>query len=111
DRVLWISKGPTNDQCTAVDLADFDKALSMLRSLRLKETCQITKKRDIYFLDEFHITLDKLEGLGSFVELAVMTDNEGDLPALRGDLQRVAKELDLHRSAEIFQSYRQLLFG
>lgn len=111
DRVLWISKGPAKDECVAMDLADYDKALAMLKSLGFEEKRQIAKRRDIYFVDRFHVTLDDVEGLGSFVELAVMTDDEAALPALRDDIRKAAEKLDLLRHKEEFQSYRQLLFG
>nr|WP_321442986.1 class IV adenylate cyclase [uncultured Cohaesibacter sp.] len=111
DRVLWISKGPAKDECIAMDLPDFDKALSMLKSLGFEEKWKIRKRRDIYFVDAFHVTLDHIDGLGSFVEIAVMTDEESALPALRDDVHKAADQLGLLRFPEVNLSYRQLLFG
>lgn len=110
-RVLWISKGPDKDECVAMDLDDYDKALSMLMSLGFEKKWQIRKSRDIYFVDNFHVTLDNVDGLGSFVELAVMTDDENALSSLRDDVQRAAKQLGLIHYPEESQSYRELLFG
>jgi adenylate cyclase, class 2 len=109
-RVLWISKGPAKDECIAMDLPDFDKALSMLKSLGFAEKWQIRKRRDIYFVDKFHVTLDHIENLGSFVELAIMTDDEGALAALRDDVQSAADQLGLLKYPEVHLSYRQLLY-
>ena len=109
-RVLWISKGPARDECVAMDLADYDKALAMLKSLGFEEKRQIQKRRDIYFFDKFHVTLDHVEDLGSFVELAIMTDDQNALPALRQDVQRAAETLGLLSYPEETQSYRDLLF-
>ena len=111
ERVLWISKGPSPDECVAMDLSDFDKARSMLLSLDYNETLQIRKQRDIYFIDEFHATLDHVAELGTFVELAVMSDVKSELPALRTRVDDMAKRLALHEFAEETRSYRQLLFG
>ncbi len=111
DRVLWISKGPAKDECIAMDLSNFDKALSMLKSLGFEEKWKIRKRRDIYFVDAFHVTLDHIDGLGSFVEIAVMTDEESALPALRDDVQDAADQLGLLKFPEVNLSYRQLLFG
>jgi adenylate cyclase class 2 len=111
DRVLWISKGPAKDECVAMDLADYDKAEAMLKSLGFVETMRISKKRDIYFVDDFHVTLDDVDGLGIFVELAVMTDDQGELSALRGRLQQMAERLDLLHLTEETRSYRQMLTG
>lgn len=110
-RVLWISKGPQKDECVAMDLSDFHKALAMLKSLGFEEKRQIRKKRDIYFFGAFHVTLDLVEGLGSFVEVAAMTDDEDQLDSLRIDIQEVVTALELPDHCEETRSYRQLLFG
>ena len=110
-RVLWISKGPGPDDCVAMDLADLDKALAMLTSLGFEERRRITKARDIYFLDAVHVTLDRVEGLGPFVEIAAMTDDPGDLPRLRGQVDAAAKRLGLGACPVETRSYRALLFG
>jgi len=110
-RVLWISKGPAKDECVAMDLADFDKALAMLTSLGFVETRRIGKKRDIYFVDEFHVTLDDVAGIGTFVELAIMTDDEDALLRLRDKIQQAADKLGLLDFVEEKASYRQMLFG
>ena len=110
-RVLWISKGPQKDACIAMDLPDFDKAFAMLKSLGFEELRQIRKKRDIYFYGAFHVTLDSVDGLGSFVEVAAMTDDEDLLPELRRDLQVAVAKLGLTDHPEQTQSYREMLFG
>lgn len=111
DRVLWISKGPAKDECVAMDLSDFDKATQMLTSLGFVELRRITKQRDIYFADRYHVTLDDVAGLGTFVELAIMTDDEGALPRLREEVQQAADALGLLGYPEETGSYRQMLFG
>lgn len=78
-RVLWICKGPGPDNCVAMDLDGSEKALEMLAAIGFVRTGQLVKNRDIYFLDDFHITLDQLDGLGAFVEVAVMTDDADSL--------------------------------
>ncbi|WP_227257994.1 class IV adenylate cyclase [Kangsaoukella pontilimi] len=110
-RVLWISKGPAKDACVAMDLPDFDKALAMLSSLGFQEKRRITKRRDIYFHGDFHVTLDHVDGLGAFVEVAVMTDDEDRLPALRLGVQDAVTELGLAAHQEEYRSYREMLFG
>lgn len=109
DRVLWISKGPGPDKCVAMDLTDIAQASAMLQSLGFVETKRIDKKRDIYFIDVFHVTLDVVADLGTFVELAIMTDNQDQLPALRLNVDTMATKLGLHDSWEEMRSYRQML--
>ncbi|MBF9044453.1 class IV adenylate cyclase [Rhodobacterales bacterium HKCCE4037] len=110
-RVLWISKGPRPDECVAMDLAEYDKALAMLTSLGFAEVRRITKRRDIYFLGDLHVTLDRVDGLGDFVEVAAMTDDEADLPRLRDKIAEAVAGLGLDPRGEESRSYREMLFG
>ncbi len=108
DRVLWISKGPGPDRCVAMDLSDLEKAKAMLRSLGFAQTRQISKQRDIYFLDLFHITLDQVPELGHYVELAVMTNDQALLPMLAGKIEALADTLGLSSSVLEYRSYREM---
>lgn len=108
-RVLWISKGPAPDACLAMDLPAFAPALAMLQSLGFERTLSITKQRDIYFLGAQHVTLDRVEGLGTFVEVAAMTDDTEALETMRRDVRAAARTLGLDDEALITRSYRALL--
>ncbi|WP_258570762.1 class IV adenylate cyclase [Flavimaribacter sediminis] len=108
-RVLWISKGPGADACVAMDLEGFDKALVILMSLGFEETGRLVKDRDIYFVGDFHVTLDRVPNLGSFVELAVMTDDEASLSFWASRIDAFAEKLQLRQSALQTRSYRSML--
>lgn len=108
-RVLWISKGPRADECIAMDLADFDQAAAMLRSLEFEEVMATAKKRDIYFLGDLHITLDDVERLGTFVELAAMSHDETELARLADVISETAEALGLPASDLEPRSYRAML--
>lgn len=108
-RVLWISKGPGKDECVAMDLPEFGSALKMLLSIGFQQTSSITKRRDIYFLGAHHVTLDDVEGLGMFAEVAAMTDNEASLGGLRAAVQQTAEAIGLSQAALVDTSYRELL--
>lgn len=108
-RVLWISKGPGKDECVSMDLPDLRATVNILHSLGVVETYSITKKRDIYFLGDQHITLDTIENLGSFVEVACMSDDEHMLESLSGAVWSTAAKLGLSRTEQCFKSYRQIL--
>ncbi|MEQ8479932.1 MAG: class IV adenylate cyclase [Hoeflea sp.] len=108
-RVLWICKGPGADRCVAMDLDDPDKALEMLAALGFGEAGRLTKARDIYFLGDFHVTLDNLEGLGSFVEVAVMTDDAEKLANWTERVEAFALELGLETTSLENRSYRAIM--
>ncbi|HAT07253.1 MAG TPA: class IV adenylate cyclase [Aeromonas salmonicida] len=105
---LWIVKGPERDRCEAVNITDADKAASMLQTLGYQQVLAISKRRSIYFVGPFHVTLDHLDGLGDFAELAIMTDDETLLPSYRQQLQDLATRLGLSSRQLETRSYRTL---
>lgn len=105
---LWILKGPGPDRCEAVNISDEGKASSMLRTLGYEEVLVIEKRRSIYFLGPFHLTLDHLTGIGDFAELAIMTDDEAALPTYRQQLLALAARLGLDPTQLETRSYRTL---
>lgn len=105
---LWIVKGPEKDRCEAVTINDANKAVSMLLTMNYRQILEITKRRSIYFIGPFHVTLDHLAGIGDFAELAIMTDDEERLPAFRQQLLALADQLGLSPDAQEPRSYRTL---
>lgn len=108
-RVLWFVKGPGADECVATDMPDLDKALAVLGGLGCVEIDRVDKQRDIWFLGDFHVTLDRVPGLGDFVELAVMTDDKASLPGWALRVETLAAEFGLHEDALQTRSYRAML--
>lgn len=108
-RVLWFVKGPQPDECIATDMEDFDKALAMLAALGCGEADRVSKQRDIWFLGDFHLTLDRVPGLGDFVELAIMTDDEESLAGWAEKIEAFADGLGLRAGALQTRSYRAML--
>lgn len=106
--MLWILKGPEKDRCEAVNITDATKAKSMLHTLGYECVLEIKKRRSIYFLGKFHLTLDHLDGLGDFAELAIMTDDEALLPEFEAQLLQLATDLGLCEAQRELLSYRQL---
>ena len=92
-----------------MDLDDSDKALEMLSALGYVETGRLAKDRDIYFLGDFHITLDQLDGLGCFVEIAVMTDDADSLQEWAERVDAFAGTLGLKSSQIEHRSYRSMM--
>ena len=108
-RVLWICKGPGSDRCVAMDIDGPDKALEMLTALGFIETGRLAKDRDIYFLDDFHITFDLLDGLGAFVEVAVMTDDAESLTRWTQRVEAFAGNIGLDAAQIEHSSYRAMM--
>ncbi len=66
------------------------------------------KTRSIYFIGEFHITVDSLAGIGDFAEFAIMTDDESMLGSYKIELEALAKKFGLTRAALQTKSYKQI---
>ncbi len=105
---LWIVKGPGKDRCEAVNITDVCKAKSMLETMGFTPVLHMEKNRSIYFIDQYHITLDHIDGLGYFAEFAIMTDDESMLEDFKNQLVKLALKFGLSEQHLEFKSYREL---
>ena len=105
---LWIVKGPEPDRCEATNITDATSALSMLATMGYEVTLKANKIRSIYFIGQFHITVDSLAGIGDFAEFAIMTDNEAMLSTYREELKALANSFGLTESDLQTKSYKQM---
>lgn len=106
---LWIVKGPAPDKCEAVNITSASTTRNMLETLGYTHQQTLEKTRSIYFLGDFHITLDTIAGLGDFAEIAVMTDDSQLLSSLRQQCLELAASFGLQTSQLVDRSYRDLL--
>ncbi|WP_051303454.1 class IV adenylate cyclase [Psychromonas aquimarina] len=106
--MLWIVKGPQKDRCEALNITDVAKAKSMLTTMGFEAVLEMKKKRSIYFLGKYHVTLDHLENIGHFAEFAIMTDDQSMLEEYKQQLLQLAQKFGLGEQQQEFKSYRQL---
>lgn len=105
---LWIVKGPERDRCEATNITKADTARSMLQNMGYMVSLKIEKKRSIYFVGEYHITVDQLDGIGSFAEFAIMTDDKTKLIKYKKELEQLASRFGLCAADLEDRSYRIL---
>ncbi|MEF1309925.1 class IV adenylate cyclase [Vibrio mytili] len=105
---LWIVKGPEADRCEATNIADASIARSMLETMGFEVVLKAEKTRSIYFVGDFHITVDSLAGIGDFAEFAIMTDDESMLSSYKVELEALANKFGLTRAALQTKSYKQM---
>lgn len=105
---LWIVKGPESDRCEATNITDASKARSMLKTMGFEVVLKAEKTRSIYFVGDFHITVDSLMGIGDFAEFAIMTDDESMLSAYKVELEALANKFGLTETALQTKSYKQM---
>ncbi len=82
-----------------VKVRDFEGILEVLKSLGFTEVARIVKHREFYELEGVEVSLDRVEGLGDFVELE-------DRGVGAGGLRRVAERLGL--SEVVHETYLEL---
>ena len=105
---LWIVKGPESDRCEATNITDASKARSMFKTMGFEVVLKAEKTRSIYFVGDFHITVDSLMGIGDFAEFAIMTDDESMLSAYKVELEALANKFGLTETALQAKSYKQM---
>lgn len=105
---LWIVKGPESDRCEATNITEASKARSMLETMGFEVVLKAEKTRSIYFVGDFHITVDSLLGIGDFAEFAIMTDDESTLSAYKVELEVLANKFGLTSTALQTKSYKQM---
>lgn len=108
---LLIVKGPDLSQCEAVRIDDAEKTVSMFTTLGYHCLLNYTKSREIYFLDEFHITIDKLDKLGSFAEFAIMTDDQSKLSLYSEQLKNLAMQFGFKEENLEKNNYKTLMLN
>ena len=106
DGVYLTYKGPRVDRETKtreeieVEVSDFEGLMSIFKKLGFEVFARVSKVRRIYRLGDFKICIDKVDGLGEFVEIEVK-DGEKD------EVLRFAKSLGLVNSITL--SYLEML--
>ena len=105
---LWIVKGPEADRCEATNITDAKAAKSMLATMGYEPYLVMKKVRSIYFVGQYHITLDFLDGIGHFAEFAIMTDEESLLTTYKAELEQLASQFGLTAEDLELRSYRTL---
>jgi len=86
-------------------IEDFDKARSIFNSLGFRESGIVSKKRDLYKLNDITIVLDSIEGLGDFVEIEKIGEVSDEIER---ELLDFAEKLNLNRFEK--RSYLELLY-
>jgi adenylate cyclase class 2 len=109
-------KGPKLDEESKtrreieVPITDPDKHVEILEALGFSEVMTVRKIREKYYVDKgVVITLDEIEGLGKFVEIEKLTEEEEEISKTVEELRRILESLGVERFER--RSYLELLMG
>lgn len=90
-----------------LSVASAEDAIRLLTAAGFHVSEIVKKEREEYSYDGTTIALDRVEGLGTYIEIEVLTDE--DIPAANRKIESVKKELNIS-GAHIPESYLELLF-
>jgi len=85
-----------------------DDAATIFESVGFEPAATVHKERDRYRLDEYTITLDTVERVGSFVEVETEAD---DIDEAREGAVEIMRDLGLNPDEQIRTSYLGFLLG
>lgn len=109
-RYFLTYKGPKIDKITKtrkeieVGFSDIKNVREILHRLGFKKVLNIVKKRKYFALGEFSVMMDKVKGLGNFVEIEKHTDTYKP-----DELVRLIKKLGINEDAMERRSYLELM--
>jgi adenylate cyclase class 2 len=93
-----------------VEVSDFAKMQDILLSLGFQKTLNVAKERRIYHYKGAEVCLDRVEGLGEFVELEMQADSPEDIARKRDELIALMQELGIEGEM-IRESYLEMLLA
>lgn len=116
DRTFLTYKGPKIDAKSKtrkeieVEVSDFEKTRDILESLGFRKTLDVVKERRIYHYRGAEVCLDRIEGLGDFVELELQAEGPEDISAKRDALIALLRVLGVEGEL-IRESYLEMLLA
>jgi len=81
---------------------------TMLDRLGFTRTLEVNKGRETFTIGKASVSLDSVDGLGTFAEIEVITENEADNPTAQ--IEKIAKEIGVN-GEPILASYLELLLA
>ena len=91
-------------------VADAEAVVGIFDGLGFEPAATVRKDRRYYRLDGYTVTLDRVDGLGEFVEVETETDDD-DIEAAREGARALLDDLGLDPDAQIRTSYLGLLLA
>lgn len=89
-----------------VEVSDFETAVEILKRLGFREDVVVRKRRLVYKLGNVTFELNEVEGLGSFLDIEVISDDVGEA---KRRIREVAGTLGLSESDVEPRLYQELI--
>lgn len=113
-RTLLTYKGPKIDEKSKTrqeietEISNPQKMTRILEHLGFKKAHKVVKKREIYQLDDLTITIDNIEGLGTYMEIEKDIKENEDYDETLNKIYKIYKKLGIQKGFQR-KSYLELL--
>ncbi len=95
-----------------VDVDSADNVINMLKALGFREVAVIRKERDEYTYGNYTIYVDKVDGLGDFLEVETLTNDQGIVGELvKGIVNFTKRMLNIGEDAIEPKTYLELIMS
>jgi adenylate cyclase class 2 len=84
-------------------------AIQILHALGFSEAGVVRKKREVLRKGEITVCLDAVEGLGEFLEVEIVAENENELETSRAKLFELLKQFGAGKKDSIRTSYLEMV--
>jgi len=101
-------KETTSREEIEIEVESREKVVKILERIGFIRLCEIKKKRKVYHLADLKISLDEVEGLGSFMEIEGMANSEGEYRKKRGEIFRLLDKLGVSSGDISQKSYMEM---
>lgn len=88
-----------------------EKMIKILENMGFVRLCEINKKRKVYLLAGLKISLDEVEGLGSFMEMEGMANSEKEYKEKKGEIFKLLDNLGVSSEDISQRSYMEMALG
>lgn len=92
------------------EVSNLEATINILKGIRVNKICEVKKIRDSFiYKDIFEISLDKVEGLGNFIEIEIYDKN---IPIKQANqlLLELIKEMNLDITKRNLKGYSYLMY-
>ena len=112
-RTLFTLKRSVTGQLDSIEreteVGDPDVMIAIVKELGFVPFSDISKTRQTSKLNDMEVCVDSVEGLGDFMELEQLADENADPAAITDDLWHIMAELGISRQDEVTDGYDILM--
>lgn len=96
-----------------IDVKDYEDTKYMLKELGYIEYVSFKKNRKVYskLIEnfEYNIMIDSIQGVGNFIELEILANNEEEKERIHDELDRFVEKMECQNLKEKEKPYRDLV--